>query len=480
MNYTAISTELNDELCYLETSNYMVSLANKQMREARKRGTDERVVQFFDEKNEVYAQDRQNLISEIYYDYAKKFQSNTKKFEKAKEKLWDEFKKSYPNCNLNFEDVFKKNVAYYPPYVSDYNNRQKTDDKNSLDKAFFNYSQYAIEREQLLNFYELFGDVRDQVDEYGSEPFLEPKLSEKVCAVPIWAVREIAESTQGLIKKQKQVTLCEGVKLNQLRKILKKTCSAKEIENIKLNIDDLNEYVAQIEGFSKNTEELEIAVDNLFRRSNATNHKYTMTEARGMCVEKFLEFIANAPRDLKRYSFTKPNVYALQEEIDNIIALGKLYPETLEATLVLAMSANKVVELELFNYEYAKTVVVDLIKNSIENNQEKIKLETELKTDTKPQIITRKQQVIKEIEDCNNAQKVLRIQTPFGTMGIWDGKLFDIKTKQIVPVSKLQDYELEGETFKFVGEDKQVSKISLKEVEANLNCENKNSSEIQK
>lgn len=84
-----------------------------------------------------------------------------------------------------------------------------------------------------------------------------------------------------------------------------------------------------------------------------------------MIIEKILEIASGAPHDIKKLTSKKLQTLALKEEIENITELAKLFLSTVEPAMVLSLQAGKELKLELFNYEYSKEVVRNLLKNML-------------------------------------------------------------------------------------------------------------------
>lgn len=99
MEYTAVTNELNYDLCAIEKAIYMLKIANVQLREATRRNLSQTVIRYFEDKNEVYAENRQSLLEEINLDFYAVYNAAVKGFERAKADLWQEFKKCIQTAN---------------------------------------------------------------------------------------------------------------------------------------------------------------------------------------------------------------------------------------------------------------------------------------------------------------------------------------------------------------------------------------------
>lgn len=467
MEYTAVTNELNYDLCAIEKAIYMLKIANVQLREATRRNLSQTVIRYFEDKNEVYAENRQSLLEEINLDFYAVYDAAVKGFDRAKADLWQEFKKVYPNCKLNFEDIFGVNTFNFAPINEEYLQNEQAGKNAEIHKKFNQFSSYAVLKHQMENFRELKNAITEQTNEYGAEPFLTPELSKKICKVSNWAVCEISDEIEKLQKQYKKDAVKLGIQLNKLKKEHKNNLNNPDALS---KIEQIESKLSSVEDITKNAYNLEIALTNLLDRFFAGTTKYTRNDSTGLIIEKILEIASGAPHDIKKLTSKKLQTLALKEEIENITELAKLFLSTVEPAMVLSLQAGKELKLELFNYEYSKEVVRELIKKHAEYETRKQEI---LKKQLKNLASKDDEQELIEIDTCKKACDILRIETPFGILAMYGNTLLNVETKQAVDLKTLDDFVFDGKNFVKTENGKQTTQISFEEVKNKLSAVNK-------
>lgn len=214
MIYTPLTDDYNKDLCALESTIFMLKIANMQYRQACKncsKGT----ISYFQDKNDAYSELREDIYNQIWDDYYLDELNHEKRLELSKNSLWRKFEHMFPECKLTFDEVFKGGQCCYAPFLLKQEsliNGETTEKFADLNNLYLDYQCNYLNYQQFLNFKTLLNQINSQVSEGGAEPWIKPTLSSKLAYVPIWAIREYATEAHDLLKQVKKDYVKFGVK----------------------------------------------------------------------------------------------------------------------------------------------------------------------------------------------------------------------------------------------------------------------------
>ncbi len=443
--YTSlIKPDDNEALRALEWVNSQLSLANKQYKEAMLNKLDERTVRYFSDKIDFYKDCRTSITEEVYSIYAKDSMVIDRNVEIMRDKLWSVFKKRYPECKYNFDDVFKYGVCVYKPFMNDFaSNRTKpVAGFSEVNNAYVAYSVVKLEKDQLDSFYNLYNAIHTQVGEYGSEPFTAKKLPEDIVVVPSWAINEISDKIVKNFPKAKKTMLKYTMDVQKLRNKLSKDPEDKDVKK-ELNkaLDTLENYTSLIELY----EGMAYSVDNPHKRLISATRRGQFGGFVNRGYEIFSELYLGVPKKIKKMPIKRDTLTCHIQEIDDLVDCGKYCLDTAEACMAMYAKAGKITEYELYNYEFTKKLVKQMRHNQAENDLQVQDFTRDLTLPLdKEEVKEAKRSVIKQIEDVNEGYKTARFNTPFGYVAYNNGKLVNLYTKEVYPVSKLDEYVYDG------------------------------------
>lgn len=425
VDYTALSDNMNIDLCSLESATYMLSLANKQYRLSCERNLDRKVIDFFSEKVSVYSEYRENLFNDIHYDMLSLKTSLFNRMIDDKRILWNEFKKAYPESNLNFEDVFVGNVAVYPEAQKGIEQGKVKAQYSPLSKAFYEYSLTYIESEQLKNFESLLGDVYNQVNSMGATPFVANGVSERNAVVPGWLIENLDVNAESFYRDLKKQALKLGVEIRALHKLEKSHATDEEI---KLQCEALDKKFEEVNSNVLCMEDMFLALDAVAARLDASTKKWKFGEVEGQLVEKILEFTLGIPRDIKKLTPGKDSIIISKAEAE-FIANNALYSDgTIMDGLLLAKYCGINPKLELSELKQSKKVLGFIRGKEVQINSELSELNKEP---------VKNQDKIVKLKNYLNATSVLHFETPFGLVNYNNGELVNLQTNQTYDVNCL-------------------------------------------
>ena len=161
MDFLAISDNQNRDLCALESAIYMLKIANSQYQRAKDSQCSPQTIDYFDRKNTVYKEYRENILSEICEDWFYDEQNQVHKLRTATSKFWEVFTKVYPDCKLKVEEVIKQADCVYAPFVED---RER-------------FLEGKLKSEQFETLYGLLGEVQTS---YWPENIIEKCKNENI------------------------------------------------------------------------------------------------------------------------------------------------------------------------------------------------------------------------------------------------------------------------------------------------------------
>lgn len=425
VDYTALSDNMNIDLCALESATYMLSIANKQYRMACERNLDRKVIDFFSDKVSVYSEYRENLFNDIHYDMLSLKTTLFNRMIDDKRILWNEFKKVYPDSTLSFEDVFVGNVAVYPEAHESIEQGKVKAQYSALSKAFYEYGLTYIESEQLKNFESLLGDVYNQVNSMGAAPFITSGVSERNAVVPSWLINNLDVNAENVYHDLKKQALKLGVEIRKLHKLEKSKASDDEIKlkckQLDARFEDINEQVL-------NMEDMFLALDSVAARLDASTKKWKFGEVEGQLVEKFLEFGLAIPKDIKKLTPAGEKIIISKAEAE-IICNNSLYSEsTLMDGLLLAKHCNINPKLELSELQQSKKVLGWITGREAQINRELNELN---------QNPVKNQDKIAVLNDYLKSVSTVHFETSFGVVNYNNGKLVNLKTNQTYDVNSL-------------------------------------------
>ena len=444
MIFTPLTSEHNRELCALESTILMLKIANMQYRKATETCS-EGTIRYFEEKNDVYAELRSDIYAQIWEDYYLDELNFSKKLELAQNSLWRKFQRSFPECALSFEEVFKDGECVYAPFVQQQERVLKgevepTERFADLTGLYSDYQTAFVDYNEFLNFKTMMFAINAQVIESGAEPWIAPTLDEKVAYVPIWAVEEFFNSAQNLGKQVKKDYVKFGMEYVKADRRAKKHPDNAEYQT------QLEEYAKQQEVFSSrvtNLEDMVMEGDHIYERVGARVQKWGTVEVGSIIFEKIREFFTDIPDEIKAITPQDGRILSLRSEIENMINAGLMELPTVESSLVLGMYAGVPCKFDLDNYEYSKQVIAALLENVKDNIPERARLIAENQTAISAKKLKENNQVIAEIDDCFKAMGYARFETPFGLVGIKNGKLVNVQTGQVFELSELDKYSVE-------------------------------------
>lgn len=442
MNFTPLTDEHNKDLCALESTILMLKIANMQYRRAQE-CCSEGTIRYFSEKNDVYAELREGIYSEIWEDYYLDELNFSKRLELSKNSLWRKFQREFPECKLSFDEVFVDGECVYEPFKQAQQNvimgkAEATEKMADLTELYAAFQSDYINYYEFLNFKTLLFQINAQVTESGTKPWLEPTLDGKVAYVPIWAVEEFFDSAQTMAKQVKKDYVKFGVKYVKAQRNTEKHPDNPELKVVFENCQAEHAmYASRVD----NLEDMVLEGDHIYERVGARTQKWATVEIGSVIFEKIREFFTDIPDEVKTLTPTDTLILSLKSEIANMVHAGILELPTMEASLVLGMYAGVDCKLELSNYEYSKKVIATLLENLKDNVPERLRLLEENKTAT-PKKIAENNHVIMQIEDCAKAIHYISFETPFGEVKIKNGKLVNVKTGQVYDVSELDKYRV--------------------------------------
>ena len=458
MDFLAISDNQNRDLCALESAIYMLKIANMQYQRAKNSQCSPQTIDYFDRKNTVYKEYRENILSEICEDWFYDEANQLGKLRKVTNEFWQVFTSCYPECKLPIEEVIKEADCVYEPFVLDrerfLEGKLKNDHFEVLYGLLGEVQSSYVDYVQIRNFNSMLSAIQGQVTDYGSKPFIEQKLPEGVVYVPTWAINEIFANLQETSKQAKKELVPLGVKVVKQQKKLEKNPDDVAQQAI---VEELKEELTEFESRITNLEDLMMSVDHLYERVDSVSRKWGVTEVGDMIIEKIQEFFVDMPTDIKKLEPRIAKILALKHEIKNITDVAKLELSTLDGAMVLNMYAGNLTNFELSNYEYSKKVVETLIANFSDNVAERARLVAETATEISTKKLDENNQVISEIDDCAAAMAYARFETPFGVLKIVDGQLVNVVTNQVYPITALNQFNFNGKTFDRVDEEGKIS-----------------------
>lgn len=457
MDFLAISDNQNRDLCALESAIYMLKIANSQYQRAKDSQCSPQTIDYFDRKNTVYKEYRENILSEICEDWFYDEQNQVHKLRTATSKFWEVFTKVYPDCKLKVEEVIKQADCVYAPFVEDrerfLEGKLKSEQFKTLYGLLGEVQTSYVDYVQIRNFNSMLSAIENQVTAYGSKPFMEAKLPEGIVYVPTWAINEIFNNLQAVSKQAKKELVPLGVKAVKQQKKLDRNPDNVEQQEI---VAAIKEELSAFESRITNLEDLMMSVDHLYSRVDSVSRKWGVTEVTDMVIEKIQEFFVDMPTDIKKLEPRTATILALKHEIKNIADIAKLELSTLDGAMVLNMYAGNLTNFELSNYEYSKNVIDTLIANYNDNVAERARLVAENGTKISSKKLEENNQVISEIDDCAEAMAYARFETPFGVLKISNGQLVNVVTNQVYPITALNQYTFNGKTFERVDEEGKV------------------------
>ncbi len=442
-----ISDEQNKILEILEWTNCRLMEANDQLRGARANNLDERTIRYFDDKIDFYKECRTDLTQEVYTNYAKEMLVAEKNVSKMQTILWGEFKRRYPDCKKTFEDVFKNGMCYYKPFIQDFslNTKAPIPTFKNLNDAFVTYTIVAMEKEKLESFYNLYNGIHSEVGEYGAKPFVYRTLDESLIGVPIWAINEINNAIIKQFPKAKKAIVKHTMEVQKLRTKLSRDPNNKDLaKEYNQAYDALENCTRMVEQYEK----VAYCVQNPAARiKNATNRgAFSGMVNRG--YEIFSELVLGVPKNIRKLSIKRERIICHKQEIDDIVDAAKYCLQTAEAAMALNAYMGKETEFELFNYEYSKKLIKQILKSESENDMQMrdFKRDLAILIDNKPEVREAKQDVVSQIKDVKKGYETARFNTPFGLVAYQNKKLVNVHTKEEFPVSKLDEYVYDGKS----------------------------------